>query len=562
MSGYPPPRTRDHAPQDPRGILTSIGVAVYDWDILGDRLSWAPNAAEVIGLKDLGAFPSGGDFAKIVEPGSGTTRSETILGSSAQDEGSGVPYSTRYALRPTPNRLVLVEDTGRWYAGADGRPAVAHGMLRISPAEAAWQTHEGPGQRERTAFLRQIAGEVAEASRSKRPLTLFAIAIENLSDLNDELGFDGADQAVQEVLSRMRIVMRRRDGFTRYSGNRFALALRSCPPDQARIAAERLDRAVSASAIETSRGAAKVRVLIGAATAPDHALEPALLLRRAEQSLAVAKRRNGAPFVHYDPEIFRSNERPAGSQGALDVIGLLNARRVVFARQPVVDATSRELAFSEALLRVAGEDGRIVTAGDIVPAMERSGLVPLVDMRILELAAEQLALNPEERLSVNISPLTLESPDWLATLAAHIGRRSDIAPRLIVEVTETVAIRDPEMARRKLDAMKALGVTIAIDDFGAGHTSFKHLRNFPIDIVKIDGAFIQNLSRSTNDRFFVQTLIDLAHHLGLSTVAEWVEDEETARLLTRWGIDYLQGDHCGMPALSVEGTPLDAARVA
>jgi diguanylate cyclase (GGDEF)-like protein len=549
MSGFHPSKHRDHAPPDPRGILTSIGVAIYDWDILGDRLTWAPNAAEVIGLKDLSAFPSGRDFATVVEPGSGTTRSEAILGSNAQDTGSGVPYCARYALRPTPQRLVLVEDTGRWYAGADGRPAVAHGMLRISPSEAAWQTHEAPGQRERTAFLRQIAGEVTDASRSQRPLTLFCIAIENLSQLNDELGFDGADQVVQEVLSRMRIVMRRRDGFTRYSGNRFALALRSCPPDQARIAAERLDQAVRGTPIATSQGSVEVRVLIGAATAPDHALDAAGLLRRAEQSLAVAKRRNGAVFVHYDPEIFRSNERPVGAEGALDVIGLLNARRIVFARQPVVDATTRELVFSEALLRVSDEGGRIVSAGDVVPAMERSGLVPLVDIRILELATEHLARHPEERLSVNISPLTLESPDWLATLAAHIGRRSDIAPRLIVEVTETVAIRDPDMARRKLDAMKALGVTLAIDDFGAGHTSFKHLRNFPVDIVKIDGAFIQNLSRSTNDRFFVQTLIDLAHHLGLTTVAEWVEDEETARLLTSWGVDYLQGDHCGVPFL-------------
>jgi diguanylate cyclase (GGDEF)-like protein len=551
MSGMSPPRTRDHVPPDPRGILTSIGVAVYDWDILGDRLSWAPNAAEVIGLKDLAAFPTGRDFANVVEPGSGTTRREIILGSNLRDEGSGVPYSTRYALRPTAQRLVLVEDTGRWYAGADGQPAVAHGMLRISPPEAAWQTHEGPGQRERTAFLRQIAGEVTDANRSGRPLTLFAVSIDNLSSLNDELGFDGADQVVQEVLSRLRTVMRRRDGFTRYSGNRFAMALRSCPPDQARLAAERIEEAVAGTPIQGPKGPVCVRVLIGAATAPDHALEAAGLLRRAEQSLGVAKRRNGAPFVHYDPEIFRSGERPSSAPGALDVIQLLNARRIVFARQPVVDATTREVVFSEALLRVAGEDGRIVTAGDVVPAMERSGLVPLVDMRILELATAHLADHPEERLAVNISPMTLESPDWLATLAAHIGRRSDIASRLIVEVTETVAIRDPDLARRKLAAMKALGVTIAIDDFGAGHTSFKHLRNFPVDIVKIDGAFVQNLSRSTNDRFFVQTLIDLAHHLGLSTVAEWVEDEETARLLASWGIDYLQGDHCGRPMLGL-----------
>ena len=91
---------------------------------------------------------------------------------------------------------------------------------------------------------------------------------------------------------------------------------------------------------------------------------------------------------------------------------------------------------------------------------------------------------------------------------------------------------------------------MAIDDFGAGHTSFRHLRHFPVDLLKIDGAFVQNLSRSGDDRFFVRTLVDLAHHLNITTVAEWVEDEETALLLAGWGVDYLQGRHCGVPALA------------
>jgi EAL domain-containing protein (putative c-di-GMP-specific phosphodiesterase class I) len=110
--------------------------------------------------------------------------------------------------------------------------------------------------------------------------------------------------------------------------------------------------------------------------------------------------------------------------------------------------------------------------------------------------------------------------------------------------------------------MKALGVAIAIDDFGAGHTSFKHLRSFPVDILKIDGAFVQNLARSSDDRFFVRTLVDLAHHLNITTVAEWVEDEDTARTLAEWGIDFLQGDHCGAPVLVEDGGAAPSAAVA
>jgi EAL domain-containing protein (putative c-di-GMP-specific phosphodiesterase class I) len=193
-----------------------------------------------------------------------------------------------------------------------------------------------------------------------------------------------------------------------------------------------------------------------------------------------------------------------------------------------------------------------VRATDILPSVERAGLVPLLDSRMLELAADDLAGHPDERLSINVSPLTLSRPDWLGLLAAHLGARPGIAERVIIEITETAIIADPQAMRARLDAMKALGVAIAIDDFGAGHTSFKHLRNFPVDVLKIDGAFVQNLSRSPDDRFFVRTLIDLAHHLGITTVAEWVEDEETAQLLAGWGVDYLQGNHCGVPVLAVE----------
>ena len=533
-------------PPDPSGLLTTMGLLVYDWDLRTDALSWGGNAAGVLGLPDLSGYSSGSDFARLIEDDGAFERRAAVLGRSAADAGSGVPYAVRYGIRPRPDRLLVVEETGRWYGGSDGQPAVAHGTLRISEPPAA--SGDGHGQRERSAFLRSIGPDVLEAGRSKRPLTLFVISVENLAELNEACGYDAADVAISALLDRLTGVMRRRDGFVRLAGNRFALGLRACPPEQARLVGERLDEAAMAASVDSPGGPIEVRLLIGAATAPDHAADASELLRRAEQSLVVAKRRLGATFVIYDPQIFRAHERRTADPAATDVVGLLNTRRIAFALQPIVEAGTRALAFSEALLRVE-ESGRIVAAGDVVPAMERSGLVPLVDMRVMELVAAHLAAEPAARASINLSPLTLDSPDWLATLAAHVGRSRTIASRLIVEVTETVAIRDPDATRRKFDAMKALGVSLAIDDFGAGHTSFRHLRSFPVDIVKIDGAFVQNLLRSTDDQYFVRTLVDLAHHLGMATVAEWVEDEETACLLAEWGVDYLQGDHCGVPQL-------------
>ena len=122
----------------------------------------------------------------------------------------------------------------------------------------------------------------------------------------------------------------------------------------------------------------------------------------------------------------------------------------------------------------------------------------------------------------------------------------ETAQRLIVEITETVAIPDLDEVRGFVNRLKTLGAKIAIDDFGAGYTSFRNLRALGVDIVKIDGAFVQSILKSEDDRAFVHTLIDLARRLGLKTVAEWVQDEEAAQLLADWGCDWLQGALIGL----------------
>lgn len=545
---------RERGPLDPRAVLTSIGEVVYDWDIASDSIAWSANAADVFGLPDMTLFACGAAFGLACEDSAGRTRHDVVLDSRGTDEGVGVPYRAAYLLRLPPEAraacavdgrgLVAVEDTGRWYAGADGRPAFAHGVLRLA---AAGRDIAAP-TRARADFLETLGPDVAAAVKAKRPMTMMVMAVEGLDRLNDEHGFEVADQAIEEVMRRAVVVMRRRDVFARYASNRFGVALLSCPLDQAEIAAERLRAGVEGAPIATPRGPVTLRVALGAASAPQHATDAPGLLRRAEDALA-ASRRSATAFTIYRPALARSRGGCADGRG-LDVVAALNERRVVMARQPIVEAQGRAPAFAEALARIREPDGRIVGAGEIIPLVERAGLVPLLDARMLELAAERLSAHPSERLSINVSPLTLETPDWLNVLAATLGAHRGVAERMIVEVTETVAVRDPEATRARLDAMKALGVAVALDDFGAGHTSFRHLRDFPVDLLKIDGAFVQNLARSPDDRFFVRTLVDLAHHLGIPTVAEWVEDEETAAMLAAWGVDYLQGNLTGAPALA------------
>ena len=531
---------------DPRAILTAIGEVVYDWNLATDLLDWSANAAEVFGLDDIGPFSSGEGFALAVEPGSGLSRHDQVVLSLRADEGGGVPYRTRYNLFLPSGKTVAVEDTGRWYAGTDGRPATAHGVLRILDCDTTTIV-----ARERGAFIDSIAADIAETRQLDRRITVVVASIDNLERINEEIGYDGGDAVLAEVSRRMRGVLRRRDRLARYAGNRFAIAMMSCSSDQVRHAAQRLGAAICGSPIETAKGPYPVELRIGAACAPDHADNAAMLVRRAEDALARARRDAAARCVIFSSALLR---RPGGSGNtgltAPDIIDALNQRLITFARQPIVDTTTRSVVFHEALARIARPGLAPVAGGEIVPVVERDGMIPILDMRIMELATDWLARNPHDRLSINVSPMTLEREDWLPALAGHLGARPGVAPRLIVEVTETIAVRDPNEARARLNAMKELGVAIAIDDFGAGHTSFRHLRMFPVDMLKIDGAFVQNLARSTDDRFFVRTLIDLAQNLGISTVAEWVEDEETALMLANWGVDYLQGDHCGKPEMT------------
>lgn len=553
----------DHAavslsPREPRRTLTSLGVVVYTWDLASDRLAWGPNVAEVLGVQGAAVPATGRYFAAAVEACHGATRAD-VAGTAvpAADAGSGVGYAVSYRLRLADGRVLLADDSGRWFADSGGRAATLHGTMRLRPADGSL----GEGSRQRAAFVSQIGSDLIEVAQARRPLTIFTVAVANLAALNEELGDEAADGVLETVLARLSATVRMRDRFARFSGNRFALALRGCGAAEAPVAADRLARLVASDPVGTQAGPVTVRLAIGAASAPDHAMEAGALLRKAETVLGLGKRRDGAGFLLYDPRAMRSAERTRRPDPVIDSIDLLNGRRVAMALQPVVEASTRAVAFREALLRVTCDGGRVETAAHVIPALERAGLVHLADARMLELAADHLSSHPGERVSVNVSALSIDRPDWLTALSAHLGSRPGIASRLILELTETAAIRDPDGVRRTLDAVKTLGVAVALDDFGAGHTSFRHLRNLPIDMVKIDGAFIQNLSRSADDRFFVRTLIDLAHHLGLTTVAEWIEDEESAALLDGWGVDFFQGELFGPPR-AAEPARLPGLRVA
>lgn len=531
----PPAETSATAPLEPDG-----GEVVYDWDLATDKIKWGPNLAALSGIRDVEPLETGLGFAEHLAPESPSSRYEAIMASGGCDTGSGVSFKTVYGLLPAKRSTaspIWIEDSGRWFADARDRPGRVHGVIRVITARyeaerrrvASAQRDPSTGAFNRAHFIEHITRQLSLSSRRTSTFAILVIGIDQ-----DASGAVGED-VMRAAVEKLRLDMRGHEVLARHAPAKLSALLENCNPEQAEAAATRL-LARLACAFEGG----DLRARVGAVMAPHHGRTPQALLQFAEEALEVARQPDAPCFVIYSPELARSAASPALATTD-KILAALDENRVVLALQPIVHAKTRTASFYEGLVRVRQEDGSLVLPDRLVPEAERKGLVPLIDRRVTDLAFALMTADRKLTLSVNASVASLNDPGWLDHLRACCKLRPDVARRLIVEVTETVVIADVEATGKILAAIKSLGVRIAIDDFGSGHSSFRTLRHLPVDYLKIDGAFAQNLASSQDDRFFIRTLIELARNLRLPTVAEWVEDEATAQLLADWGVDYLQG---------------------
>jgi diguanylate cyclase (GGDEF)-like protein len=540
---------------DATAILGSIGEVAYEWRLDTDELTWSANAAAVLGVADIGDIATGKAYARRVDAEGGQSRGDAVQEVQQSDAGGGVPYQVQYALKRGEGlEKFWLEDTGRWFAGPDGRPLRAPGNVR-----ALGERHERErklaqlakfdaltGELNRACLIEMLGTTLDDALRFRGSCGFLLVAIDHLGRLNEAYGFDTTEEVIAQVARRIRARLRGKDHLGRFSGNKFGVVMTSCTPDELSVAADRLLAGVRDETIVTAAGPVAVTVTIGGVTAPRHARTVSEILSRAQDALHAARTKRHGSFLAYKPNVERDAQRRESMRATDEIVAALNERRIALAFEPVVEAQGRDVTFYECLMRVHRADGGIAQANEIIPVAERLGLVRMLDYRVLELVVGELAAAPALQASVNVSPASTVDPDWWAGLGALLRANSGVAERLIIEITETAAIQDVDDTRGFVSRVKDLGCRIAIDDFGAGHTSFRNLRKLGVDIVKIDGAFVQNIVKSDDDRAFVQTLIDLGRRLGLKTVAEWVQDEEAARLVSGWGCDYLQGALIGL----------------
>src|SRR5271170_1790746 len=389
---------------DTAQILASVGEVPYDWRIDTDALLWGANVADVLLVPDPAAIASGTGYAQVLDSENAQARHDAVMQSGNRDDGRGVAYQIQYCVRPDPGTetRLWVEDTGRWFAGPDGKPLRAHGIVRIITERYEHERRltylarfDGlTGELNRHNLTAVLEDTLDEATRFRSSCGFLLVAIDNLARINESYGFDVADQVIGVVGKRIRARMRGKDTLGRFSGNKFGLVLRDCTPDDMAIAAERMLNGVREDMVPTSAGSITVTVSIGGVTAPRHARSVTEVLERAQESLDAAKARRRGSFAAYRPNIEREAMRRENVRATDEIVAALNERRIFLAYEAVAAAADRKPEFYECLMRIRRTDGTLVVANDIVPVAERLGLVRLLDFRVLELVVAEMIATP------------------------------------------------------------------------------------------------------------------------------------------------------------------------
>ncbi len=396
----------------------------------------------------------------------------------------------------------------------------------------------------------QTAIDGAAASGGR--LAVVMLDLDRFKHVNDVLGYPFGDRLLQAVAERIKGQMvREGDLVARLSGDEFALLLPRADSASALAVAERIAQVFEQPLVLEDQ-TVDVSAGFGIACWPGHAADADALLSRAEVAMYGAKRKTASALV-YDPSI------DAASAQTLSLLSEL--RRAIehdelrLFLQPKIAVDSGALVGAEALVRWQHPTRGMVPPMEFIPFAEQTGFVRQLTLWIFEATAREwaaLATLGLQRVSVNLSARDLLDHELPAKLDAILARHRVGAAAFCLEITESAIMDEPQRAEATLNALKRAGFKLSIDDFGTGYSSLAYLKRLPVDELKIDKSFVMAMEGDADDAKIVRSTIDLAHNLGLSVVAEGVENAAVLRQLQALDCDEAQGYHMSRPLPAAE----------
>jgi diguanylate cyclase (GGDEF)-like protein len=430
--------------------------------------------------------------------------------------------------------------------------------------------HDGlTGLFNRRRFEEEIERELAQARRYGTRGALLFLDLDSFKSVNDRLGHRAGDALLMRVASLLRKHLRESDIVARLNGDEFAALLPQADTDAAQTVANRLLDSIRRNALAVAGQQAQTTVSIGIALFPEQGATPEDLLVNAERAMRHVKNngRDGCWVYRVEGETATTvrNER----DWERTIREALATDRFVAYAQPILDLSAGAISQYELLIRLIGDNGEVILPNSFLGVAERTGLIHAIDRwmvkRAIQMIADERRQGRELKVEVNLSGTAFTDRELLPMIQYELLRTHINPACLTLEITETAAIADLDQARQFISSLRGWGCRFALDDFGVGFSSFTYLKHLPVDFVKLDGSFIRNLPNDAADQHLVRAMVEVARSLGKQTIAEFVGDEATVKLLRTLGVDYAQGYYIGRPAPMEEpATPgrRTAARVA
>jgi diguanylate cyclase (GGDEF)-like protein/PAS domain S-box-containing protein len=389
---------------------------------------------------------------------------------------------------------------------------------------------------------------LAWAERRRSKVAVLCIDVDRFAQVNEERGQDLGDRLLRGVADVLRGVARKTDTLARFGGDEFLIVAHDIHEiEQVRRLALRVQDAI-ANGVDVDGESVNLSLSLGISLYPDDAIEAASLVQNAVAALAQARAQGGRAYSFFSQEtMVQVQER---HRLEVELEEALAQGEFVLDYQPKADLRTGRVVGTEALLRWRHPKRGLVSPLQFIPLAEETGTIVPIGAWVLEAACRQTAawqhLGPLH-VAVNLSPVQLRDPDLVAKVERALERSGLPASHLELEITESLLIEDPERAARILGTLKAMGVSFSIDDFGTGYSSLGMLRRLPVDTVKIDKSFVDDLPGSSDALEIVKAIVRMSHSLRLQVVAEGVETAEQLAVLRDNDCDLLQGFYFSRP---------------
>ena len=435
-----------------------------------------------------------------------------------------------------------------------GHLAQAFEQMRVSVGEkqaqilklAYWDPLTGLPNR--VQFRDAVRDAVAQSAGTEHSVAVLMLDLDRFKHVNDVLGYQFGDLLLKRVAERLsQQIMRDGDMVARLGGDEFAVLLRSGDAALAESVAQRITRAFD-DPLTLEEHTVDMGAGIGMACWPQHGADADVLLSRAEVAMYAAKRRTAGPLM-YDASIDAASTQTLSLLTELRQAVELGELRLYL--QPKLALATGSVAGAETLVRWQHPQRGLVPPMQFIPFAEQTGFIRVLTMWVFEEAARHwLALHAQGMsvvLSVNLSTRDLLDQELPQKFDALLTQHRVPAEAFCLEITESAIMDDPQRALGTLNRLSALGFKLSIDDFGTGYSSLAYLKRLPVDELKIDKSFVLSMETDQDDAKIVRSTIDLAHNLGLTVVAEGVENAKVWDLLRELNCDQAQGYHMGKP---------------